>query len=415
LPHPWAKIVAVRILVLTNMFPPDAYGGYERWCQQVVGHWRRAGHQVLVLTSNVRLSGPDGSETPDAEVRRVLHLYWADHVILRPPLWRRIRWERDNQRRLEEAVRNFRPQVASAWAMGAMSLGLLTRLGDLGLPVVSVVCDEWPVYGPHVDAWSDLVERRTWLGRMLGMSTGLPSRLPDLDVLGPACFVSSAVRRAARERSPWTFPRSTVVPSGIDGGEFPLAPDAGRRPWVWRLLHVGRLDPRKGVHTVIEALAACPAEATLQVLGTGDERYLAELQALSRRVGVADRVHFSACAPSEVAAQYAAADALVFAPLWEEPFGLVPLEAMACGTPVVASPTGGSAEFLVDGDNCVTFPSGDAAALADALRRLAGAPALRQALVEGGVRTAARYDAAKWADELERWHRDAAMEPSATR
>jgi glycosyltransferase involved in cell wall biosynthesis len=81
----------------------------------------------------------------------------------------------------------------------------------------------------------------------------------------------------------------------------------------------------------------------------------------------------------------------VFPVTWDEPWGLVPLEAMAVGRPVVATGTGGSREYLADGENCLLFPADDARTLAARLRRLAGDPALRERVVAGGRRTAATY------------------------
>jgi glycogen(starch) synthase len=397
----------VRILVLTNMFPPHSYGGYERLCHDVAERWSRAGHHVVVLTSDIRVPGAGSGDRPQMEVRRVLKLYWEDHRILRPGLWRRVRWERGNQRHLARALEDVQPDVASAWAMGAMSLSLLARLGERGVPVVSVLCDEWPVYGPHVDAWTRFAAARPGAARLVHKVTGVPARPADLDTLGPACFLSEALRQAARARSRWTFPLSAVVPAGIDPDDFPPAADAGSRPWSWRLLHVGRIDPRKGLHTVIEAAAACPPAATVALVGTGDESYLEELRRLVDRLGLGGRARFAAATRGELAGEYATADAVIFAPLWEEPFGLVPLEAMACGTPVVASPTGGAREFLVDGVNCLAFPPGDAGALRAALGRLAADAGLRRRLVEAGLRTAARFGIDAMARELELWHRRA--------
>lgn len=405
----------MRILVLSNMYPPHAFGGYERECADAVRRWARAGHRVLVLTSDTYLSpdlrrfaGTAGEEDEaGVEVRRVLKVYWKDHVVVRPPLWRRIRWERSNQRELEDAVRSFRPEVASAWAMGAMSLGLLTRLGQLAVPVVSVIRDQWTEYALHIDAWSDFVSEHPRLAQMARPLTGLPCALPDLDALGPTCFITETVRRGARERSPWTFPGAEIVPGYVDRAELHPDADAGRRPWSWQLLHVGRFDPRKGIHVAVEALARLPAEATLNVLGSGDLRYLEELQNLARRLKVTDRVHFGSTPRTELRDRYAAADAVVFAPLWEEGFGLVPLEAMACGTPVVASPTGGATEFLVDGENCLIFEGGNPESLARVLRRLAADPGLRRKLVDGGLATAARYDTDQLVAELEALHKRA--------
>ena len=400
----------MRVLVLTNMFPPQALGGYELWCRDVIRRWRHAGHEVSVLTSDVRFGGVTEAEDAELDVRRELRLYWADHVVLDPPPRQRLSMERHNQRALDRCLTELRPDVVSAWAMGAMSLGLLARVGDRGIRAVCVVCDEWPVYAPAMDAWSRAVATRPALAAVVRAGTGLPCRLPDLDRT-EVVFVSEAMRAKARAGSAWAFRQSTVVPSGIDRQEFPAAVDAGDREFGWRLLHVGRLDPRKGLDTVVTALAACPPQATLAVVGGGDETYRRRLEDLVAALALEGRVSFDRCARHELAGRYAAADALVFAPLWDEPFGLVPLEAMSCGTPVVASPTGGSAEFLEDGENCVTFATGDASDLARALHRLAGEAELREKLVHGGFTTASRYDSDRLASELERLHLDAMRRP----
>jgi glycosyltransferase involved in cell wall biosynthesis len=106
---------------------------------------------------------------------------------------------------------------------------------------------------------------------------------------------------------------------------------------------------------------------------------------------------------------YCGADVVVFPSEWPEPFGLVPLEAMACGTPVVATGTGGSGEFLEDGVNCLLFTPGDPDALAKALSRLAEDPALRSRIVAGGTATARRMNMDVYADKLEVLHRRAAF------
>jgi glycosyltransferase involved in cell wall biosynthesis len=212
------------------------------------------------------------------------------------------------------------------------------------------------------------------------------------------------MRTKMRELSPWSFPSSAVVPWGIDASVFRLPMTAREHPWRWRLLHAGRVDERKGIATVIEALALCPHEATLEVLGRGDASYLSVLRALARELGVADRVTFGESDREELAVRYGGADAVVFAPLWDEPFGLVPLEAMACGTPVVASPTGGATEFMTNGTNCLTFPPGDVHGLAGALVRLSQDPVLRAHVIGGGLETAGRYTVDRLAHDLEDWH-----------
>jgi glycosyltransferase involved in cell wall biosynthesis len=91
----------------------------------------------------------------------------------------------------------------------------------------------------------------------------------------------------------------------------------------------------------------------------------------------------------------------VFPVRWNEPWGLVPIEAMAMGRPVVATGRGGSGEYLRDGDNCLLFEADDPRALAAALRNLADDPDLRRRLRDGGLRTAPRYTEALYNEAVE--------------
>jgi glycosyltransferase involved in cell wall biosynthesis len=397
-----------RILALGNMYPPHHLGGYELSCRDVMDRFRARGHDVAVLTTTMRLQGvADPADDRTNQVHRELTFYWQDHELVRPALRRRLAIERANQRTIASVIDRFRPDVVSAWNMGAMSLGLLTQVSERGIPLVLNVCDEWPWYGPSIDAWSRLFLKRPALGRVVRRLTGVPTVLADLGATATFCFVSEAMRRSAVEKSAWRPTTSTVVYSGIDRADFPVE-DPTTRPWSWRLLSVGRLDERKGVHVAIEALARLPAEATLDILGRGDAPYRARLEARARDLGLAGRVRFDVAPRHDLRERYRRACAVVFPTLWDEPFGLVPVEAMACDTPVVATATGGSQEFLFDGVNIVKVPVGDPAALAHGLERLAGDPALRARLVEAGRRTAAELTTDRLSDVLEAWHLAAA-------
>ena len=385
--------------MLTSMYPPHHYGGYELTCRDVVDCWRAAGHEVTVLTTNVRRPHVAEPE-PAYDVRRALRFYWDDHVVLNPPLRTRLSIERANQRALADTINTFRPDVVSVWQMGAMSLGLLTTLADQGIPVVLNVHDDWLEYAPWLDAWTRLFADRPRLGRLVEHVTGVVTRLPDISRLGAVCFVSNATRDHARRTSRWTYPRSTVVWNGIDPAVFTPGTD---KSWTWRLLYVGRIDPRKGIDDAIRALPLLP-EATLAILGGGDADYLADLRALVADLGLTERVTFDEVARDELAACYRSADVVVFPSIWDEPFGLVPLEAMSCGTPVVTTATGGSAEFSVDNRNCLVIPPRDPAALAAAVQRLADDAALRARLIDGGLTTTRELTVERLAEVLATWH-----------
>jgi glycosyltransferase involved in cell wall biosynthesis len=387
------------------MFPPHHYGGYELFARDVLSRLRDGGDTVEVLTSDLSVGGGTADDA-GLTVHRELSLYWSDHVILRPPVRARWRMERHNHRRLREHVDRYRPDVVSVWAMGCLSLGLLEQLRAADIPVVLVVCDDWLVYGPVVDGWMHLFSKRPWAAPAASLLTRLPTRVGDLGQLGPACFTSEATRATVRDRTPWRFPLSAVVYSGIDERIFQVADrqSPAVRPWRWRLAVVGRLDPRKGVDTAIRALPFLPDEATLAIVGPGDERELARLSALADSLGVDGRVHFEVVERETLPGRYREIDALIFPVTWDEPFGLVPIEAMACDTPVAATATGGSGEFLRDGETCVHFPPEDSRALAAALRRLAATPELRRRLVTRGRVVAAELTVANAASVLREWH-----------
>lgn len=398
----------MRILVLSNMYPPHHIGGYELSCKDVMDRLRARGHEITVLTTTMRVHGvEDPSEERAHGIRRDLSFYWDDHKLVSPPFRERLARERANQRALADALEAARPDVVSVWNMGAMSLGLLTTLGERKMPMVFAVCDDWLVYGPKLDAWTRLFKWSRSVARAARGMFGVPTAMPDLADAGAFCFVTDFVRRRAQEKGRVKPRHSTVVYSGIDRIDFPAA-SPEPKPWRGRLLCVGRVNELKGVDVAIEALAQLPADTSLDILGRAEPAYRARLGETIARFGVADRVRFEVVERSDLPARYRAADALLFPVRWEEPFGLVPIEAMACGTPVVATGLGGSAEFLTDGGNCLLVPPNDPAALASAVTRLAGDEALRARLVKAGAPLADELTTDHLADVFAAWHKAAA-------
>lgn len=394
-----------RILAVTNLYPPHNLGGYELSCRDVMTRLVARGHEVLVLCGNFRLTG-DLDEAGPVPVRRELELYWRAQEPWAAPLREQLRIERRNGQVLERTIGEFRPDVVSPWHMATLSLGLLGRVARRGLPMVYGICDEWPVFALDLDPWSRHWQRsplRRAAGR-LGERIGLPPAvLPDLGAAGTACFVSAHTRSAVRSAAPWYFPEGPVVPAGVDRSELQVReiPDLG--PWRWRVAYFGRFDRRKGIDTLLRAFSLLPRESTLHLYGRGGETERRRLEELAADLGVGDRVRTATLERRELVGAYQGADCVVFPSEWAEPFGLVPLEAMHCGTPVVATGVGGSGEFLRDGFNCVLFPPGDPEALAASVTRLAADETLRRDLRRNGRATAADLDVERMADGYEHW------------
>ncbi len=373
----------MRILAIGSMYPPHHLGGYELVWQAAVRHLRRGGHAVRVLCSDHREAGV--GEPAEPGIHRDLRWYWRDHAFPRLGPRGVLGLERSNAATLDRHLDDFAPDVLAWWAMGGMSLSLLERGRRRRIPAVAFVNDDWLIYGPRVDAWQRLAARPLVSRRLLERVTGLPARF-DPAGCDLVVFASESIRRAAEGR--WRLPPAEVAYGGIDPS-FLAGPPPGPDRWSWRLLYVGRIDPRKGIATLLEALVDLPAAATLLVVGGGEAAHLDELRRLAARLGVADRVTFAGRRDrAALPGLYAAADAVVFPVLWEEPWGLVPLEAMAGGRPVVATGTGGSGEYLRDGENCLLFPPGDPLELVERLTRLSTDPDLRARLRDGGRRTA---------------------------
>jgi glycosyltransferase involved in cell wall biosynthesis len=154
--------------------------------------------------------------------------------------------------------------------------------------------------------------------------------------------------------------------------------------------------------TAVKALGSLPEEATLQIVGPVDPDYRTSLERATEAAGASDRLSFALAARQEVRAYYQQANVTLFTSMIEqEAFGLVPLEAMASGCPVISTCVGGSAEYCRDGVNCVRTPPGDADALALAIRQIAARPAVRRRLISGGLQTASRLNLDRQAERIE--------------
>jgi D-inositol-3-phosphate glycosyltransferase len=179
-----------------------------------------------------------------------------------------------------------------------------------------------------------------------------------------------------------TDDRIDVVPCGVDLDQFRPTGGTERRGARYRILTVGRLVPRKGVDDIVRALIDVP-DTELVVAGGPDpddvatDSAVATMRRLARRLGVDDRVVFRGrVARPDMPALFRSSDLVVCAP-WYEPFGIVPLEAMACGVPVVASAVGGMLDTVVPGETGALVAPRRPGLLAATIRRLLAAPDAR--------------------------------------
>jgi glycosyltransferase involved in cell wall biosynthesis len=188
-----------------------------------------------------------------------------------------------------------------------------------------------------------------------------------------------------------------IIPCGVDATIFHPRGPAMTRSERSRIVVTSRLVPRKGIEDVVESLRLLPT-AELIVVGGPCEHELPldaeyrRLLALARKLGLADRVRVTGgLSQADVAAWMRSADAIVTTP-WYEPFGIVPVEAMACGVPVVGSAVGGLLDTVVDGSTGFLVRPRDPEAIADRVNFLLKHPRARARMSRAAVNRAARYE-----------------------
>jgi glycosyltransferase involved in cell wall biosynthesis len=198
-----------------------------------------------------------------------------------------------------------------------------------------------------------------------------------------------------------------VVPCGVDCDRFHPGPGAAGPYSPIRVLTLGRLVPRKGNDTVIQAIARVPGAELLIAGGPARDQLdgdpeVRRLRQAAAACGVAERVRFAGrVAHRDVPALLRSADVVVSAP-WYEPFGIVPVEAMACGTAVVATAVGGHLDTVDHEVTGLLVPPRDPGALAGVLAQLLANPGRRRALgTAAAACAAARYSWDRIAAETE--------------
>jgi D-inositol-3-phosphate glycosyltransferase len=274
------------------------------------------------------------------------------------------------------------PDVVHAhfWMSG---LAALAAAADLGIPVVHTFHALGAVKRRHQGAGDTSPRQRIRLERRIAA---------QVDRIVATCSDEAFElrRMGAAQR------RVNVIPCGVDLEHFtPVGPAEPRDGGIPRIVAACRLVERKGIADALRALVGVPG-AELHVAGgppadaLGADPEALRLRALAAELGVGDRfvlrgrVERGAMAPL-----LRSADVVVCAP-WYEPFGIVPLEAMACGVPVVATAVGGQIDSVVHEMTGVHVPPRDAAALGGALSALIADPGRRAALGRAGRRRARR-------------------------
>jgi len=347
----------VRVVVVSGIWPPDV-GGPASHAPALADALVEAGHTVEVVTT--------ADLAPDTQPYPV---HWVARD--RPAPLRHLAVAREVRRAAQGADRVYATTMVRRAALGA-------ALGRRPL-VVKLVADE-------------AYERERRAGRFAGTLEEFQAERRGLRLRFLRATRTAALRRARCIVVPSAYLRQIAIGWGLDPSRVDLvpnpAPEVPEHPTRdearatlgidgFALGVAGRLTAQKALGDTLEALARVP-DVALLVLGDGPER--AELERRAGELGLADRVRFlGAGTRDDVIALFRAVDAALLTSAWENlPHTL--LEALATGTPVIATAVGGIPEVVRDEENGLLVPPRDIAAIASAIDRLVHDDALRASL-----------------------------------
>lgn len=386
----------MRVLVVTNLYPPHHIGGYEIGCRDVVEGLIQRGWDIRVLTSRYRK--PEASSPPEGHVFRELNSGCEAGRSLRDPLATPFR-EAANRKTWERHVAEFQPDLAYFWNMGRLSTWLMTDTARRCLPSACYASDHWLEHWEGSDYWtSALTPSTTWKSRPRAAWNRLWGRLLGLEIahapwlLQQIHSTSKFIENGIRSR--FAIPaESEVIHWGIHPA-FTGRDLSGTRPpdEGFSVIVSGQIAVHKGIETAVRAIAALrerhpAAGVRLRICGTGSPAYVAHIRDLVGVLGIGDIVSFEGLLPRDrLIGCLLLSSVYLLASEWQEPFAIAPLEAMAAGCAVVATLTGGSPEIFQDRLNSLVFEPASAADLTDRLELLLTDPALRREIAASGCR-----------------------------
>lgn len=400
----------MRILFVTNLYPPHILGGYEIECQQVAEALLERGHVVAILTSSATeppIRHPD--QYPGQHPGR--YPVFTTLQLLRPfgekieGSCRLLKHQltKYNAQKTTEALTSFQPDIIFHWSTLRIGLGAARACQQASIPIV------WRFGDSNIESFIPAKRApgvvsllRSSLDRIFRASTTW-----GINFQHTSCISEHTKQDLIAKGLP--LQQASVIRKGIKCAHFPLKKDSGVLHHPIRLLYVGQLLPEKGVETAIKAVKQLSKgmAITLTCVGNGPIEYCKYLTSLADHM-----IHFEGFVPHDkLSPIYQAHDIFLFPSTVQEGQGTTYLEAMSSGLPIISTSVGGVKEVLHDGVNALFFREGDERALAEQIqllieetvleKNLLDEIPLRLKLIKNGLKTVSAIDFTHYIDSLE--------------
>ena len=432
----------MRILLLSNLFPPYVEGGAEILAGDIAAGLEQLGHEVIVLTSSYGLSKPEHEGNIWRSLQPAPPVYfdrqrsfWSQ--LNQPFNYYRRFHNAANARSLRQVVAATSPDILYIWEISGIGVNSLLKVfPDLNVPIVFHLGSYWLLYARSPETEQSRLRLRWLKQRLIGT-------VPELT--WTSLIAVSATVKQEYARAGFDPKRIEVIYNGIDPRFLTLPRSASKEEDAFQLLFVGRIRVEKGILVILKALDLLMHEMNgsvmlsakqsdghnagtssmhemngsvmlsaakhldsprrarqrgqrrknavmlsaakhldspplhLHIFGDGDKTYINELKTFLDEKGLAEMVTFHGKVPQdELIRHYDRCDLMLVPSLWQEPFGLVVAEAMARRLPVIASNVGGPAEIVTHEKNGLLVEAGDERALALAISQLMKDPEKRK-------------------------------------
>jgi glycosyltransferase involved in cell wall biosynthesis len=405
----------MRILIISNFYPPYDLGGWEQNSKELVSIFRNHGHAVEVITSNY---GVQAGEEAEPGIHRVFCLESEPDYYKVKEFF--LHWQRNfanNLKHLERIHNQFRPEIIfihSMWDLSPAIPWLAERLNPGR--VVYQMFGDWPyTESVHDQYWQSGVNRSYMQIPKQILGAFAAARLADAPTPAQLEFrhvlsVSQAIRQEMIDNTHVEAGNVHVIHNGIDPQPFlqnSRLNRASTNGHTARILYAGGLYEHKAVHTLVEAFALLKEtqagqRATLTILGDGHPDYVTQLKERVRAANIQPDVYFKPRMPRKELPEILGKHDIFVLPSLREPMARMLQEAMAAGLAVVGTFTGGTGETIDHEINGLTFPPEDAGALAQQLSRLVSEPELSKKLGERACQTVLeRFTLERMASETE--------------
>lgn len=366
-----------KIILVTNLYPPQELGGYGRILKTYVQLLEHRGHTVHVLTSNTSYLGKPTKNEP--KVDRSLHLFgeWGPGGMMEYERERAVPIVERNHKIIQNFLTTFKPDICLVGNIDLLSAMVFQPMFDLGLPVLHRLGNEFIGY-PLSDS----------------------PKSPLYRVIVPSQWLKDdAMRRG------YPFHHANVIYSGAAVKEFemPFPPSTDSL----RIAYAGLVNGYKGPQVLIDALDLIHEEGidfTCTIAGgTFDEHFFHSLKTRVRNLGLAEKVRFTGWLDREgLKDLFAQCNVLVFPSLVNETFGISQAEAMTAGLLVITSGTGGAEEVIEDNVSGLRFRQGDSKQLVEVLIGLTRDRERWERIAAAGKeRAVALFDIERSVDQLE--------------